>query len=166
MVTPSWELEVTPGGDKVILEGTVQEVHADLLKLNPNWDDDFFNKSSSSHLHKRTYFDASDEHYCGGMFPVVNYEYNWAIKDGISYLRGLGGVPTAPTRPGWCSRVSCSYDAAIIWCNDVREQYPFCPPISPLSIAKIPLCWLIRRRIPLESRCIRLEVSQMVLNSF
>ncbi|KAL2881708.1 hypothetical protein SGCOL_002857 [Colletotrichum sp. CLE4] len=38
---PEWEVQVTPGGNKVILNGTVQQVHAQLLELNPNWDNDF-----------------------------------------------------------------------------------------------------------------------------
>lgn len=124
MFVPSWELEVTPGGEKVTLNGTVQEVHAQLLKLNPNWNEDFsFNKSSSSSdLVKRTNFDPSDEYYCGGRFEGVGITRNFVIEDGIAYLRGIGGVPTAPSGSGgWCSRVSCAYDAAITWCNDVGD---------------------------------------------
>lgn len=33
--------QITPGGDWVTLNGTVQEVHSQLLKLNPNYDTDF-----------------------------------------------------------------------------------------------------------------------------
>ena len=109
----------------MILNGTVQEVHAELLKLNPNWDEDFSFNDHSSNLAKRTYFDPKDEHYCGGRFPVVDLSWKWAIDDGISYLRKVGGNPIAPTGPGWCSRVSCSNDAAIKWCNDVSNEYSF-----------------------------------------
>lgn len=103
------------------MNGTIQEVHAELLKLNPNWNEDFdFRKGSSSSLAKRTDFDTSDEYYCGGQFEIIPDLWSWALKDGIEYLRGVPGVPVAPTGPGWCSRVSCAYNAAITWCNDVR----------------------------------------------
>jgi hypothetical protein len=38
--TSEWEVEVRPGGDTVVLNGTIQEVRAQLLKLNPNRDTD------------------------------------------------------------------------------------------------------------------------------
>ncbi|KAK4449043.1 hypothetical protein QBC34DRAFT_380525 [Podospora aff. communis PSN243] len=41
-----------------------------------------------------------------------------AIRDGVSYLRGVPGIPTNGPGPGACGRVSCSYNSAIYWCND------------------------------------------------
>ncbi|KAE8135101.1 hypothetical protein BDV38DRAFT_294917 [Aspergillus pseudotamarii] len=37
----SWEVETTPGGEKVVLNGTIQEVYTELLKINPRYDGDF-----------------------------------------------------------------------------------------------------------------------------
>jgi len=51
--------------------------------------------------------------------------FNWpvaggnAIQDGINYLRRLSGRPSNGPGPGACGRVSCSYNSAIYWCNDV-----------------------------------------------
>jgi hypothetical protein len=47
------------------------------------------------------------------------------IKDGISYLRALDpDVAQCILSPGpkLCSRVSCSYDAGIWWCNDNADH--------------------------------------------
>lgn len=39
------------------------------------------------------------------------------IKEGIDYLNGLSGAPTAEA--GKCNRVSCSYGSGITVCSDV-----------------------------------------------
>lgn len=53
-------------------------------------------------------------------WPVANGN---RIQDGINYLMGVGGQPSNGPGPGACGRVSCSYDAAIWWCNDVSTLY-------------------------------------------
>ncbi|KFY95103.1 hypothetical protein V498_03520 [Pseudogymnoascus sp. VKM F-4517 (FW-2822)] len=104
-VVPSWEVEVTPGGEKVILDGTIQEVHAQLVKLNPKWNEDFnFQPSApltSANVDKRTLFDASMRHNC--LKPHL-FAATPTIKEGIRYLRGVKGRPSTNTGPAWCSR--------------------------------------------------------------
>jgi hypothetical protein len=39
--TIEWDVQVTPSGEYVTLNGTLEEVHAELLELNPRWDKDF-----------------------------------------------------------------------------------------------------------------------------
>lgn len=41
------------------------------------------------------------------------------VYEGIKYLKSLKGRPWIGPGPGKCMRVSCGYDAAIWWCNDV-----------------------------------------------
>ncbi|KAF3762554.1 hypothetical protein M406DRAFT_264296, partial [Cryphonectria parasitica EP155] len=41
-----------------------------------------------------------------------------SVFTGMYYLDGISGHPTNGPGPGNCGRVSCSYDAAIWWCND------------------------------------------------
>ena len=41
------------------------------------------------------------------------------VNEGINYLLGVDGKPGNGPGPGNCGRVSCSYQSAIYWCNDV-----------------------------------------------
>lgn len=47
-----------------------------------------------------------------------------AALGGISYLKGVPGMPLEGPGPGACGRVSCGFDCGIWWCNDVRETTP------------------------------------------
>ncbi|PHH64055.1 hypothetical protein CDD81_5048 [Ophiocordyceps australis] len=44
---PQWEVEAVPGGGKLILNGTVEQVRQELIALNPAYEQDFaaFDKS-------------------------------------------------------------------------------------------------------------------------
>ncbi|KAL2826231.1 hypothetical protein BDW59DRAFT_171895 [Aspergillus cavernicola] len=114
---PEWDVEITPGGERVTLNGTVEEVREELLRLNPRWNDDFLeglpDESEHSTLVKRTDFYGAK--YVCGRWSGARHN---PIVDGIKYLRGISGRPGAGPGPGNCGRVSCSYDSAIWWCND------------------------------------------------
>lgn len=119
---PEWEVEVTPGGEKVHLNGTIQEVHKELLSLNPKWDEDFGINGLDARLSepraeltKRADF-SNANYFCGGRWQYCN---GGAIAEGRAYLYGVAGKPSNGAGPGMCGRVSCSYNAAIYWCNDV-----------------------------------------------
>jgi hypothetical protein len=122
----SWKVETSPGGPIVVLNGTIEEVHAQLLKINPNYDTDFEAiadqreaPQAGPSLIKR------DDVHCG----------YWALADeqvietGIAYLRRVQGQPVLGPGPSKCGRVSCSYDSGIWWCNDVSLflLYPSLP---------------------------------------
>jgi hypothetical protein len=100
------------------LNGTIEEVHEELLKLNPKWDEDFLmdlpDEDESSALVKRTDFYGA-KYVCGKWSSARSKP----ISNGIKYLRGLSGHPRAGPGPGNCARVSCSYQSGIWWCNDV-----------------------------------------------
>ncbi|KAJ0423208.1 hypothetical protein BJY00DRAFT_321902 [Aspergillus carlsbadensis] len=133
LFTPSWDVQVTPGGELVTLNGTIEEVHAELLRLNPNWDEDFpeaeeaedadelterdFDFDSDLTLEKRTDFTGS-KYNCFGSWGLAK---SIAINQGITYLRKVNGNPRAAAGPGRCARVSCSYNSGIHWCNDSRS---------------------------------------------
>lgn len=122
-VATTWEVEVTPGSDKITLNGTMQEVHAQLLKLNPNYDNDFPVKRSEgpSSITKREF--KYEKYSCWGgdgwHYPDESRKRgdNGDLKDGIDYLNSIGGTPGQSA--GSCGRVSCSYNMAIYWCNGV-----------------------------------------------
>lgn len=99
--------------------GTVQEVHTEVIKLNPNWDREYLWNSSIDVqetkeikvLKKRTLFSyIRCNTFAKGQKSV--------FEEGIRYLRGVRGQPhEGPS--GKCGRVSCSWGAGIWWCNDV-----------------------------------------------
>ncbi|KKK20494.1 hypothetical protein ARAM_001115 [Aspergillus rambellii] len=97
---PSWEVEVTPGGETVVLNGTIEEVHDELIKLNPKWDEDFPVKKRD--LPKRTDFSSSD-YSCQGRWEACSSSY---IYQGIEYLRKVKGRPGNGAGPGNCGRDS------------------------------------------------------------
>lgn len=100
------------------LNGTVQEIYAELIEINPTYDLDFAarvteastsNDDGTPRLRKR--LDVTCNIYSKAL--------RTRIQEGITYLRGVSGRPTNGPGPGNCGRVSCSYNAAIWWCNDV-----------------------------------------------
>ncbi|RKK82320.1 hypothetical protein BFJ69_g3245 [Fusarium oxysporum] len=74
VVVPEWDVEITPGGPTAVLNGTIEEVHEELLQLNPDWDEEYTVNSTESELVERdssfelfSRTDFSDaEYHCGG----------------------------------------------------------------------------------------------------
>jgi len=122
VVDLSWDVEITPGGPRQIFNGTVQQVVAQLSKVNPNWEEDFkvsiASKKASTFaprgLVKRDHFN------CGNPWAPADYG---RVIQGVDYLNGVPGQPGNGPGPGNCGRVSCSYKAAIWWCNDNSYSY-------------------------------------------
>ncbi|KAK3949163.1 hypothetical protein QBC32DRAFT_379277 [Pseudoneurospora amorphoporcata] len=128
----TWELE-TESGATVNLTGTIQQVmrYAEenqiLLKQNTNVSSSSSSSSSSSFSNMRpqniSTSDSDVYHVTAG--EVLGCDL-WnqslarkdAIQDGITYLRGVVGKPANGPGPNNCGRVSCSWNAAIWWCND------------------------------------------------
>ncbi|KAK4211586.1 hypothetical protein QBC37DRAFT_426618 [Rhypophila decipiens] len=118
----TWEVDVFNNGTLFNLTGTIEQVHADVSKMNPN------STFVSSAIHQGKPADAADDWtvHCG---PGA---FNWLparpgrIDDGIYHLSKVSGQPRAGPGPGACARVSCSWESAIWWCND--NLYDFALP--------------------------------------
>lgn len=118
----SWEVEYEQG-KFTSLNGTVQEVYAQLLELNPKYEEQFgtIEERAMSFNSPVPLVAKRDSTICN----VFNYAQCSSIGGGISYLKGLSGGATNGPGPGNCGRVSCSYNSAIWWCNDVCDAlYP------------------------------------------
>ncbi|KAL4791933.1 hypothetical protein BDV19DRAFT_392569 [Aspergillus venezuelensis] len=127
---PEWEIEYPPG-QTFQSNGTVEEVYSRLAESHPEWDESYFkpalarltqpasssssSSSSPAALEKRTDF-YNDGWLVCGQWPGADRP---RIQEGINYLRLVPGRPGNGPGPGNCGRVSCSYNAAIWWCNDV-----------------------------------------------
>lgn len=117
--TPVWEIEVAPGQTEA-LNGTIQEVYSRALAINPNFPrvpaassvQGLETAGLAENLKRSTTIK------CGN-WPSAD---RGRIHEGIAYLRALTAAPRMPPGPGACYRVSCSYGAAIYWCNDVSSH--------------------------------------------
>ncbi|KAF2747791.1 hypothetical protein M011DRAFT_476962 [Sporormia fimetaria CBS 119925] len=126
VATLSWEVETSPGHIE-ILNGTVQEVVAQAVKINPDFEEIVAanlnagvsvpeEKRSEHALSKRSEVNCWPRQGEWGVTPAKH------IEDGISYLRGIGGKPHLLPGPGYCTRVSCSHTSAIWLCNDQNYE--------------------------------------------
>lgn len=119
-------MDVRPG-EKISLNGTVEQVYAQLLEINPNWETDNAEQIAAglaaleddnkaiAQLGKRDHNECSSYNHGA---------YRYLIEDGIRYLWGINS--RARISYGQCDRVSCSYDAAIWWCSFVNPPIPLC----------------------------------------
>jgi hypothetical protein len=118
----TWEVETCPGGPKTKIIGPIENVVSYLNAVNPNWKVDFNVSGSpqkSDLLQKRQIPWPFTGLLCGIRISEWGYASWEAIGDGIKYLDRVPGTPTNRPGPGNCGRVSCSYESAIWWCNDV-----------------------------------------------
>ncbi|KAL4924954.1 uncharacterized protein BDV17DRAFT_294903 [Aspergillus undulatus] len=128
----TWDVQAFPNGPTLTLTGTVEQVHAQLVGLNPNYDNEDFGTEFESAdadplnpvANTALSADANDRrrewHFCMPQGSMRNMAWVPRIKEGISYLRKVKGKPKL--RAGACSRVSCSWESAIWWCNDNSEE--------------------------------------------
>ncbi|KAL6702812.1 hypothetical protein ACN47E_000898 [Coniothyrium glycines] len=111
-----WDV-VTPGGESLTVTGSVQDVVAEITTIEPGFN--VLENVAPVSVRRRTADDIfrrqNSDRRCGGPWPFCNAG---RIQEGINYLRGVGGQPREGPGPGRCGRVSCSYNAAIWWCND------------------------------------------------
>ncbi|KAL2126305.1 hypothetical protein VTI74DRAFT_1211 [Chaetomium olivicolor] len=103
------EVEIAPG-QTAVLNGTVQEIYAQALQLNP----DFTLTATDAGTPAPQKKQKRSTVHCNN-WPRAK---QWALEDGVRYLRGVPGTVTHLPGPGKCARVSCSYQSAIWWCND------------------------------------------------
>ncbi|KAL8391924.1 hypothetical protein RB595_002217 [Gaeumannomyces hyphopodioides] len=147
----TWVAEVRPQGEVVELNGTLQQVHAQLLRLNPNYNADFhINMEGLRHIHEgwsmfcinagcpptttTTTTTSSkllqdDTVYTFRGFVQTKCLHHdslarmKAIDEGVWYLRNVRNArPKNGPGPNNCGRVSCSWAAGIYWCNDHDEE--------------------------------------------
>ena len=114
-----WEIEVAPG-QVHRLNGTVQEVHAQILKINPHFKLKNAPPETSPVLEQDGGLAKRSTVNCG-TWPTCS---TYRIRQGVQYLHTIGGKPYQRPGPGACSRASCSYNSAIWWCSDVCSPSP------------------------------------------
>ncbi|KAG6244468.1 hypothetical protein E4U24_005104 [Claviceps purpurea] len=116
--TLDWNVRLDPRDAPITLSGTVEEVTSKAKKLNPRWARDMAKRKPArddeAHLQARDWayrVDCVD----GKRWKKAMLS---SVQEGLDYLSKLKAKPKIGPGPGKCSRVSCSYAAAIWWCND------------------------------------------------
>lgn len=140
----TWVASVRPGGETVELNGTIQQVRAQLLELNPNYNADYnidverihqgwsmfcinagCTPATAAETTTRLLQDDSVLTFRGFVqTKCLNHDSlarMTAIDEGVRHLRDLKThiKPKNGPGPNNCGRVSCSWAAGIYWCNDV-----------------------------------------------
>ncbi|OGM47429.1 hypothetical protein ABOM_002527 [Aspergillus bombycis] len=112
-----WSVQLTESDDPINVKGTVEDVVTELSKQNPSAEAQIRARGKA----KQSLMKRADPtgYYCGEPFTPVS---SASISRGIEYLQGVPGKPVNGPGPGNCGRVSCSYNAAIWWCNDNTES--------------------------------------------
>ncbi|KAL4972763.1 hypothetical protein BDW66DRAFT_154406 [Aspergillus desertorum] len=108
----SFKIVPYPGADTIILNGTMQEVYTQVLKINPNYEKDWsFVNNSPPGLEPRSQTP-----------PLLNCSGNYGDADGDQIRAGIKYLRKFKLPPGLkgesCRVVSCSWNSAIRWCND------------------------------------------------
>ncbi|KAM7216971.1 hypothetical protein V8F06_007610 [Rhypophila decipiens] len=111
-----WDVDPFNNGTIVHIPGTVQQVHQEILKINPG----FVMNHTTTHETTASDHDlgneARDDVWCHDPWGWEGM-YTGLADDVIAYLRNIPGRPGLSPGPGECGRVSCNV-AAIWWCND------------------------------------------------
>jgi hypothetical protein len=135
----SWDVEVSPGGPIITLNGTIEEVHAQLTKINPNHDAEFALHNTNKPAPGTTALKKRAD----GWQSVRGCSTRWekalstTVDDMILGLDAAKGKPNEGPGPGTCGQVSCKDDNSIWWCNDVKT--PLSPFLSPPRSSLQPL---------------------------
>ncbi|KAK0618993.1 hypothetical protein B0T14DRAFT_565892 [Immersiella caudata] len=116
IVDIQWSLQAFPGGEYINVTGTVEQVVAQLTKINPDYEKNVLAAANMTRLGADA--ESGLWHYL--YHDCLTWPVAWTrrVWEGIMYLDGHDGVPTMGPGPAACARVSCSWDSAIWWCND------------------------------------------------
>jgi hypothetical protein len=107
------------------LTGAVEQVHAMLLEITPNYEAEFAALSNETfvQLQERSELSKHSGLFCSNIDQCSGCHYR-AIQYGISHLRGVPRSHGMGPGPGNFCRASCSSQFTIWWCNDVRRASP------------------------------------------
>ncbi|KAM7195541.1 hypothetical protein V8F20_007437 [Naviculisporaceae sp. PSN 640] len=125
-----WKGVLEEGKPEVELSGySFEEIEAEAKALNPAYTifakdgvapGPAYNESTSHEgLSTRQTF-TTNCNQPSSWYPARNWNAVW---DGVAYLQGITGNCRANPGPGFCTRVSCSYNSGIWYCNDNNVEH-------------------------------------------
>ncbi|KAI0021725.1 hypothetical protein F4780DRAFT_789772 [Xylariomycetidae sp. FL0641] len=128
VVPMTWKGTNTTDGSEVAVSGTIQEIESqiDALGSEVDWtyhaDASIASRSAERRSKTNTFCFIAGEDGA----PDAN------LNEGIHYLKGIRDRPcVAAPGPKVCTRISCSWNAGIYFCNDTpSEVHHDCPDIA------------------------------------
>ncbi|KAG5954576.1 hypothetical protein E4U57_004332 [Claviceps arundinis] len=128
---PTWEVAVEPGqslynlGDRILVNGTIQQVDAYMEAHYPGWSAKHDNLSIPIPVHTKEIPASLSELMkvksvvCNSPGPLRQASTR-AVLGAIDHLRSISmdRAPRWSPGPGTCGKISCSDKGAIFWCND------------------------------------------------
>ncbi|KAK4195762.1 hypothetical protein QBC40DRAFT_310454 [Triangularia verruculosa] len=130
IVPVSWDIPIKADdltSDTITVTGTIQEAITQMEAAYPGWNATFqaglpAAPGNISDISFSTAGDPEIDHYnCDNDSKWKKASAN-QIWVGVTYLWKLTGTAKNGPGPGNCGRVSCSWGAAIYWCNDDDEE--------------------------------------------
>ncbi|KAF9881493.1 hypothetical protein CkaCkLH20_00639 [Colletotrichum karsti] len=121
---PEWEVKATPDGETLRINGTVEEVVAELEQINPHYrrsiglDDPTLMARQQEELEKRQMVQF---HRQNGICDHFRGADTGQIMAAVQYLNWVTGRPRNGGGPANCGRVSCGYKTAVWFCNDAPQ---------------------------------------------
>ncbi|KAK0701134.1 hypothetical protein B0T21DRAFT_300738 [Apiosordaria backusii] len=118
MVDITWDLPINvtdPNSATVSVTGTIEQAVAKMEADYPGWNATFMSQEPPSPPGVVKIFEP-DHYDCN--VEGDNMASQLPIWEGIEYLRKLNDTAKNGPGPENCGRVSCSYNSAIIWCNN------------------------------------------------
>jgi len=113
-------------GPAISVNGTIQDVVARLTEIYPPYEAWLQDAISQDQLGEPYLLDKRYmvKAYTCKMPMSDRPTETKRVREGVQYLRRVEGKPQRGPGPKSCGRVSCSWNAAIYWCNDV--SVPIC----------------------------------------
>ncbi|OTB03231.1 hypothetical protein M426DRAFT_24019 [Hypoxylon sp. CI-4A] len=121
VVDLTWSGPITDSGPEETFTGaSMRDIETKILAAHPDFKFPTVNATSLEEgLAKRDKDHLTCKPGVPGEFWYAEKRY---IDAGIEYLAGKTGKCSIDAGPRTCSRISCSYDSGIYWCNDNPER--------------------------------------------
>ncbi|KAK4194376.1 hypothetical protein QBC40DRAFT_188319 [Triangularia verruculosa] len=119
MVDLSFDLPINPADPnsaKVSITGTIEQAVAKMEADYPGWNATFMSQPADA-LSPPVSRIWEPDHYNCNVEGDQDADQG-AIWEGIEYLRKLNDTAKNGPGPDNCGRVSCSWNSAIVWCNN------------------------------------------------
>ncbi|KAI1763264.1 hypothetical protein GGR53DRAFT_521138 [Hypoxylon sp. FL1150] len=120
----TWTGQVNIGGPLVSIAGTAEEIYKEIVKINPNYDNELGINSNSSTLAERGLeplkkrATTSSDWTCAYGNDIIAESVGVGVRYLYSIANGACSAPPGSPGDGGCTTTTCNSGAGIFLCND------------------------------------------------